>query len=183
MNRRTMMTTLAGGAVAAGMTEQASAAPAASGSLPVASASVAKDFAGATERPNPSTDYKVVFSVSAKVKDDELHPTLKMIGMYLNTLAQSGVPAKNRHIAAMFHQGGGDAVFSNEVYKARHNGVDNPNIAVLKELHEAGVELRVCGQGLIGKKVEASQLLPGVQPDLWALVTMISLQTRGYARM
>ena len=183
MDRRTMMTTLAGGAVMAGLTEQPSAAQATSGTKPVASASVAKDFPGATERPNASTDYKVVFSVSAKVKDDEVHPTLKMIGMYLNTLAQSGVPAKNRHIAAMFHQGGGDAVFSNEVYKARHNGIDNPNIAMLKELHEAGVELRVCGQGLIGKKVEPSQLLPGVQADLWALVTMISLQARGYARV
>lgn len=183
MNRRTMMTTLAGGAVVASLAETSEAAPAPNGSLPVASASVAKDFPGATERPNPATDYKVVFSVSAKVKDDEVHPTLKMIGMYLNTLAQAGVPARNRHIAAMFHQGGGDAVFSNEVYKARHNGVDNPNIAALKELHEAGVELRVCGQGLIGKKVEASQLLPGVQADLWALVTMISLQARGYARI
>ena len=106
---------------------------------------------------------KVVFSVGAKVKDDEVHPTLKMIGLYLNTLAQNGVPARNRHIAAMFHQGGGDAVFTNEVYKARHNGVENPNIAILKELHEAGVELRVCGQGLLGKKVDPSQLLPGVQ--------------------
>jgi len=186
MDRRTMMTTLAGSAVAAGFLEHAEAAPidqAASGALPVASAPAAKDFAGAKEKPLPATDYKVVFSVSAQVKDNEIHPTLKMIGLYLNTLAQNGVPAKNRHIAAMFHQGGGDAVFSNDVYKARHNGVDNPNIAALKELHEAGVELRVCGQGLIGKKVEPSQLLPGVQADLWALVTMVNLQARGYVRV
>jgi intracellular sulfur oxidation DsrE/DsrF family protein len=108
---------------------------------------------------------------------------LKMIGLYLNTLAHNGVPAKNRHIAAMFHQGGGDAVFANDVYKARHNGVDNPNIAALKELHEAGVELRVCGQGLMGKKVDPSQLLPGVQADLWAMVTMVNLQSRGYVRV
>lgn len=183
MNRRTMMTTLASGAVAAGLAERADAAQAANGTLPVASAEAAKDFQGAAERPSPTTDYKVVFSVSARVKDDEVHPTLKMIGLYLNTLAKNGVPAKHRHIAAMFHQGGGDAVFSNEVYKARHNGVDNPNIAVLKELHEAGVELRVCGQGLLGKKVAPSQLLPGVQADLWALVTMVNLQARGYVRV
>jgi len=186
MNRRRMMTTLAGSAVAAGLVDHAttvSAAPAASDALPVASAPAAKDFAGAKEKPLPTTDYKVVFSVSAQVKDNEIHPTLKMIGLYLNTLAQGGVPAKNRHIAAMFHQGGGDAVFANDVYKARHNGVDNPNIAVLKELHEAGVELRVCGQGLIGKKVEPSQLLPGVQADLWAMVTMVNLQSRGYVRV
>jgi len=183
MNRRRMMTTLAGGAVAVGYADRASAAQSANGKLPVASAAAAKDFPGATERPNPNTDYKVVFSVSAKVKDDEVHPTLKAIGLYLNTLAHGGVPAKHRHIAAMFHQGGGDAVFSNDVYKARHNGVDNPNIAVLKELHEAGVELRVCGQGLLGKKVDPSQLLPGVQADLWALVTMVNLQARGYVRV
>ena len=79
----------------------------------------------------------------------------------------------------MFHQRGGGAVFSNEVYKARHNGVDNPNVAALKELHEASVELRVCGQGLIGKKVAPSQFLPGVQADLWAMVTMVNLQSRG----
>ena len=183
MNRRTMMTTLAGGVVAVGYAGHAKAAPAADGKLPVASADAAKDFPGAKELPDPSTNYKVVFSVSAKVKDDEVHPMLKMIGLYLNTLAHNGVLAKNRHIAAMFHQGGGDAVFSNEVYKARHNGVDNPNIAALKELHEAGVELRVCGQGLMGKKVDPSQLLPGVQADLWAMVTMVNLQSRGYVRV
>lgn len=53
---------------------------------------------------------------------------------------------------------------------------------MLKELREAGVELRVCGQGLLGKKVEPSQLLPGVKADLWALVTMVNLQARGYVR-
>lgn len=183
MNRRTMVRTLAGGAVAVGSVGLAKAAPAADAKLPVASANAAKDFPGAKELPDTNTDYKVVFSVSAKVKDDEVHPTLKMIGLYLNTLAHNGVPAKRRHLAAMFHQGGGDAVFANEVYKARHNGVDNPNIAVLKELHDAGVELRVCGQGLIGKKVDPSQLLPGVQADLWAMVTMVNLQSRGYVRV
>jgi intracellular sulfur oxidation DsrE/DsrF family protein len=178
-----MMTTLAGGVVAVGYADLANAAPVADGEVPVASADTAKDFPGAKELPDPNINYKVVFSVSAKVKDDEVHPTLKMIGLYLNTLAHHDVPAKNRHIAAMFHQGGGDAVFSNEVYKARHNGVDNPNIPVLKELHEAGVELRVCGQGLLEKKVEPSQLLPGVQADLWAMVTMVNLLSRGYVRV
>ena len=151
MNRRTMMTTLAGGVVAVGYADRAKAAPLVDGKLPVASADAAKDFPGAKELPDPNTNYRVVFSVGAKVKDDELHPTLKMIGLYLNTLA--------------------------------HNGVDNPNIAVLKELHEAGVELRVCGQGLMGKKVDPSQLLPGVQADLWAMVTMVNLQSRGYVRV
>jgi intracellular sulfur oxidation DsrE/DsrF family protein len=151
--------------------------------LPMPGYNAAKDFADAKERPDPSTDYKVVFSVAAQAKDTEIHPTLKTIALYLNTLANEGVPANHRHLVAVFHQGGGDAVFANDVYKARHNGADNPNIGILQELKKAGVELRVCGQGLMGKKVETSQLLPGVQADLWAMTTMVNLQLRGYVRV
>jgi intracellular sulfur oxidation DsrE/DsrF family protein len=151
--------------------------------LPIAGQAPAKDFAGAKELPDPGTDYKVVFSVAANAKDDEVHPTLKTIALYLNTLAHNGVPANHRHIVAMFHQGGGDAVLANDAYKSRHNGAENPNINMLKTLKDAGVELRVCGQGLLGKKLEPSQLLPGVQADLWALTTMVNLQLRGYVRI
>ena len=97
--------------------------------LPMAGYAAAKDIPGARELPNPEVDYKVVFSVAAVVKPEEVHPTLKTIALYLNTLAHNGVPASHRHIAAVFHQGGGDAVLANEVYKARHNGTINPNVA------------------------------------------------------
>jgi len=151
--------------------------------LPVAGYNAAKDVPGAKELPDPNVDYKVVFSVGAEAKPDEIHPTLKTIALYLNTLAHNGVPAGHRHIAAVFHQGGGDAVLANDVYKARHNGVDNPNVAMLDERRQAGVELRGCGQGLLGKKLEPSQVLPGVQVDLWAMTTMVNLQLRGYVRV
>jgi intracellular sulfur oxidation DsrE/DsrF family protein len=151
--------------------------------LPMAGYSAAKDISGAKELPDPAVDNKVVFSVAANAKADEIHPTLKTIALYLNTLAHNGVPAKHRHVAAVFHQGGGDAVLANEVYKARHDGVDNPNIAMLRELKAAGVDLRVCGQGLLGKQLEPSQVLPGVQVDLWAMTTMVNLQLRGYVRV
>lgn len=151
--------------------------------MPVPSQGVAKDIPDAHERPDPSVDYKVVFSVAAVTKPEDVHPMLKTIGLYLNTLARNGVPANHRHIAAVFHQGGGDAVLTDEVYKARHNGVSNPNIALLHELKQAGVELRVCGQGLLGKKLEPKDVLPDVQVDLWAMTTMVNLQMRGYARI
>jgi len=151
--------------------------------LPLAGYNAAKDIPGARELPDPNVDYKVVFSVAANAKADEIHPTLKTIALYLNTLAHNGVPANHRHIAAVFHQGGGDAVLANDVYKSRHDGANNPNIAMLHELKQAGVELRVCGQGLLGKKLEPSQVLPDVQVDLWAMTTMVNLQLRGYVRI
>ena len=151
--------------------------------LPVVGYEAAKDIPGAKEMVDPNGDYKVLFDVTAKVKDTEVEPILPLMATYVNTLAKNGVPASHRHIVALFHQGGGDAVFSNEVYKSRHNGADNPNIAILRALADAGVELHVCGQGLLGKKVEQSQLLPGVQADYWALVTVINLQQRGYVKV
>ena len=151
--------------------------------LPMAGYAAAKDFPGARELPNPDVDYKVVFSVAAVAKPEEIHPMLKTIALYLNTLAHNGVPAGHRHIAAVFHQGGGDAVLANDVYKARHNGTINPNIALLHELKQAGVELRVCGQGLLGKKFEPKDVLFDVQVDLWAMTTMVNLQLRGYVRI
>src|SRR5262245_4128610 len=151
--------------------------------LPVAGYAPAKDIPGARELPSPDVDYKVVFSVAAVAKPEEIHPTLKTIALYLNTLAHNGVPAGHRHIAAVFHQGGGDAVLTNDVYKARHNGTVNPNIALLHELKQAGVDLRVCGQGLLGKKVDPKDMLPDVQVDLWAMTTMVNLQLRGYVRI
>ena len=151
--------------------------------LPVAGYAAAKDIPGARELPNPDVDYKVVFSVAAVAKPEEIHPMLKTIALYLNTLAHNGVPASHRHIVAVFHQGGGDAVLANDVYKARHNGTINPNIALLHELKQAGVELRVCGQRLLGKKVDPKDVLPDVQVDLWAMTTMVNLQLRGYVRV
>ena len=180
MNKVVMATVLAAGVI---LGYSARVWTAADEKLPMAGYNVAKDFAGARELPDPGVDYKVVFSVAANAKPDEIHPTLKTIALYLNTLAHNGVPANHRHITAVFHQGGGDAVLANDVYKARHDGVDNPNIAMLRELKAAGVDMRVCGQGLLGKKLEPSQVLPGVQVDLWAMTTMVNLQLRGYVRI
>src|SRR5947199_6892183 len=71
---------------------------------PVAGYAPAKDIPGARELPDPNVDYKVVFSVAAQTKPDEIHPTLKTIALYLNTLAHDGVPGSHRHIPAVVHE-------------------------------------------------------------------------------
>jgi intracellular sulfur oxidation DsrE/DsrF family protein len=151
--------------------------------LPVAGYPAAKDVVNAHEKPDPNTDYKVVFSIAAIAKPGEIHPMLKTMAQYLNTLAHNGVPASHRHLAAVFHQGGGEIVMTNDAYKARFNGQDNPNVALIHELKQAGVDFRVCGQGLLGRKIDQSQVLPDIQVDLWAMTTMVNLQLRGYVRV
>jgi intracellular sulfur oxidation DsrE/DsrF family protein len=155
-------------------------------SLPVAGYEAARDLPGAHELPDPNMDYKVVFSVGQDSKNPaEVHPMLPTIALYVNTLAKYGVPASHRHIVVMFHQRSADfdIVMSNEAYKVRYEGKDNPNVALIHTLKQAGVDFRLCGQGLIGRKIDAKDVNPDIQIDLWAMTTMVNLQMKGYARV
>jgi intracellular sulfur oxidation DsrE/DsrF family protein len=144
-----------------------------------------KDLPGSRELPDPKTDYKVVFGDNQEAKDPgEVNPMLATIATYVNTLGKYGVPAEHRHIVVMIHHRtpGIEMVLNNEAYRQRYNR-DNPNVPVLQALAKAGVDLRVCGQGLISRKIEASQVLPEVTIDLWALTTFVNLQLKGYVRV
>jgi intracellular sulfur oxidation DsrE/DsrF family protein len=153
--------------------------------LLVAGYEAARDLAGARELPDPKTDYKVVFADGQDAKNPgDVNPMLPTIATYVNTLGKYGVPAEHRHIVIMFHQRTPDIdiVMTNETYKERYNR-DNPNIALIHALKQAGVDIRVCGQGLIGRKIDAKQVNPDVQIDLWAMTTLVNLQLKGYVRV
>jgi intracellular sulfur oxidation DsrE/DsrF family protein len=71
---------------------------------------------------------------------------------------------------------------NSDEFKSRYNGQDNPNIALIQAMKKAGVDFRVCGQALLGKKIDPKMVLPEIQVDLWAMTTILNLQTRGYVR-
>src|ERR1700730_8809034 len=153
--------------------------------LLVAGYEAARDLPGARELPDPKTDYKVVFADGQDAKNPgDVNPMLPTIAMYVNTLGTHGVPADHRHIVIMFHQRTPDIdiVMSNDAYKERYNR-DNPNIAVIRALKQAGVDIRVCGQGLLARKIESNQVNPDVQIELWPMTTLLTLQLTGYVRV
>lgn len=93
----------------------------------------AKDIPGAKELPDPSVTYKIVFDIGkAAPKPDEVNPGLAGVARYFNTLVKNGVPADHRKIAIIFHQDATDIVQNNEAFKARNDGHDNPNIALIQ---------------------------------------------------
>ena len=145
----------------------------------------ARDLPGARELPDQTTDYKVVVADGKDAKNPgDVNPMLPTIATYVNTLGKYGVPAEHRHIVIMFHQRTPDIdiVMTNEAYRERYNR-DNPNIAIIHALKEAGVDIRVCGQGLIGRKIDTKQVNPDVQIDLWAMTTLVNLQLKGFVRV
>jgi intracellular sulfur oxidation DsrE/DsrF family protein len=149
--------------------------------LPLPDSPVATDIPGARELPDPNILYKVVFDIGkAAPKIDEVNPGLVSIARYLNTLAKNGVPADHRKIVVVFHQGGTEMILNNAAFKARNDGHDNPNIAMIRGMKKAGIDFRVCGQAVLGRKIETDTILPEIQLDLWALTTITNLELRGY---
>jgi len=73
------------------------------------------------------------------------------------------VPAGHRHIAAVFHQGGGDARARQRRVQGASQRHDQSEHRAAHELKQAGVEFRVCGQGLLGKKLDPKTVLPDVR--------------------
>jgi intracellular sulfur oxidation DsrE/DsrF family protein len=153
----------------------------AQGPLPVPGVEPARDVPGAKEMPDPKIVHKVVFDMAtANPKGTEVHPLLQAVARYVNTLAKVGVPESNRKIAVVFHQGATDYVLQNDLYKARHEGANNPNAAMIQALEKAGVDFRLCGQAATARKIDRKDMMPEIQLDLWALTTIIALQQQGY---
>ncbi len=149
----------------------------------VAGYGAVKDVPNANELPDPNMTYKVLFDVSkAAPKIDDVNPVLDALARYLNTLDKWGVPPEHRKLAVIFHQGGDLLILKNDAYKAR-TGHDNPNIALIQKLEKAGVEFHACGQGVLANKIDPKTILPEVQVDLWALVSIVNFEMRGYARI
>lgn len=152
--------------------------------LPIPGIDAAKDVPGAVLLPNPAIENKVVFDIRVGAENvDDVNPMLEGVARYLNTLAKYGVPPEHRRIAVVLHRGSTEIVLKNDAFMARNDGHANPNIALIKSLDAAGVKFHVCGQAVLGRKIDTKDILPEIQVDLWALTTLIDLGLQGYVRI
>ena len=161
-----------------------SARPQSAPALPIPSVDAAIDFPNAHEMPDPGLTYKIVFDIAkAAPKIDDVNSGLTAISRYYNTLAKGGVPADHRKFVVVFHQEGTPVALNNAAFKALNDGHDNPNIPLLRSMKQAGIDFRVCGQGVLSRKIDMASILPEIQIDQWALTTITTLQLRGYVRV
>ncbi|MEN8799905.1 MAG: DsrE family protein, partial [Flavobacteriaceae bacterium] len=66
-----------------------------------------------------------------------------------------------------------------EAYRLKY-GVDNPNYQLLKELHNAGVQMIFCGQSSLSRDIPKEIVMPEVRFALSAMTALIQLQNSGY---
>lgn len=102
-----------------------------------------------------------------------------MPASFLRLMDANGVARTNVKLAIIVHGTATPSLLNNAAYKAR-TGADNASIALLTALHEAGVQIIVCGQALINRNVPRDQLLPFVKVATTATSAHAILHAQGY---
>jgi intracellular sulfur oxidation DsrE/DsrF family protein len=97
----------------------------------------------------------------------------------LNALADDGVSPDRVHLAIVAQGPAAMAMLNNEAYRRLH-GIDNPNLPLLRELHENGVLLVVCGQTMVGRRMQRGDFPDFVKVSRAATVARATLAAQGY---
>ncbi len=134
----------------------------------------------AAHRPDPKINYKIVVELTENAsKPDSLNEWLEAIATLINLHAAEGVPKENIHVVVVLRKMATYAVFGNEMYKEKFK-VDNPNIELLKELHDAGTEFYVCGQTMLKRNISESKLVAEAKIASSGLTAITTYQLQGY---
>jgi intracellular sulfur oxidation DsrE/DsrF family protein len=71
-------------------------------------------------------------------------------------------------------------ILNNDAYKKRF-GVDNPNLKILEEMKQAGINLYACGQSVTGFGIDPKNVNQNFEIVLSRATTVSTRQMKGYA--
>jgi intracellular sulfur oxidation DsrE/DsrF family protein len=133
--------------------------------------------------PDSKIEYKIVIDLKTLQRDKEsINPGLNNVARMMNLHVLGGVKAENLKVAVAIHGGATDVILNNESYKQKYE-LDNPNLKLIDELKEAGVELYVCGQSLLARKYSQDQVNSQIKIGLSMLTVVTTYMHKGYHQM
>ncbi|MBX2963628.1 MAG: DsrE family protein [Cyclobacteriaceae bacterium] len=139
------------------------------------------DIPAAVEKPDPTLEYKIVIDLAGGGNDPAvLNDYLNNIARLINLHSVGGVKNDKIKVVVAIHNQATYSIMDEESYRKKYN-VSNPNLALYKELHEAGVELFVCGQSLIGRNIDQNAISPHIKIATSMLTVLTTYQLKGYA--
>lgn len=147
---------------------------------------IIKDFGQtfSVENPDIKTDikakHKVIFDVNKSLEDNStINKYIVTAARFLNMHAKSGLKPEQLQVAITIHGGAWKDVMTNEAYKKKY-GVDNPNLKLINQLAEAGVEVILCGQTAGARGLNKGNVNPKVKFALSAMTAILQYQNKGY---
>lgn len=130
--------------------------------------------------PDPSLRYRVAFEVTRAATDNtQINPALDRVARFVNLLGASGVRPASGDIVVVIHGPATTAILNDAGYQTRFR-MTNPNSQLIEELQQAGVTIHVCSYALANQRIERNAVAKGVVIDLAAMVTLASLQLKGW---
>ena len=131
----------------------------------------------------PSKDliYRIAWGVN--VGPDSAHgvvPGFRSAANFLVVGNANGVPRANVRQAIVVWGTATHSLLKNEAYRALKK-TDNASAPLLQALHDAGVEIIVCGEALLNRNIARADLLPFVKIAPNATMALATLHAQGYA--
>lgn len=128
---------------------------------------------------DPKLHYKLVIDVMQAPNPDSVNEGLLNGARIMNLHAAAGVTPKKMQVVFVLHNVAAFTLINNEAYKKKY-GKDNPNLALIKAIQDAGARVTICGQTMQRRGIARENLVPNVQVGLAALTTITTLQLQGY---
>lgn len=129
----------------------------------------------------PRDGTKLLIDVTRGSEPSELNPAIEKVVKYLHIYAAGGSKSASAKFTVIFHGDAALAVLNHDAYAARYSVAENPNLELLKQLKQHGVELFVCGQTLISKDAKPDEVTESVRVAVSALTVVVNSQQDGYA--
>jgi intracellular sulfur oxidation DsrE/DsrF family protein len=138
------------------------------------------EIADATERPDPSLEYRIIVDLATAAEDNkQISRWVDNVARLINLHGLAGVPKEKIKVKVVIHGGAIFTLLQDKNYQERFE-TENPNLKVFESLKEAGVDIYVCGQSLIARNLKTADLWPGVAIAHSALTTITTYVPQGY---
>ena len=146
---------------------------------------VIKNYGGVVHLPNavqgPRDGSRICVDLTSGGEPDKLSASIEKVARFVNIYSAAGKEAAKVQIAIVLHGEATLSVLNADAYSKTFETEGNPNLDCLHELHEAGVDIYVCGQSLIRKNGKPEDVVVFADVAVSGLTTLVNLQADGYA--
>jgi len=137
----------------------------------------------AAYQPVSGQTYRIVFSLTQGAKSPgQVNPSLDHVARTVNLYVAAGVPLDHLKFVAVASGAATPLALTDAQYRTAF-GVPNPNLRLIAELRNAGVDVAVCGQAVAEHHFQYAWVDRHVTLALSALTTVTTLEHKGYALM
>jgi intracellular sulfur oxidation DsrE/DsrF family protein len=133
----------------------------------------------ATEQPQPGS--KILLDITSDATEGKVIKGLARAALIMNQFPGVGIQPDQVQMAIVLHGPATKAALKHDAYAKHADGPTNANLELITRLHEAGVEIFVCGQALAHREYPMGEVAPEVAVAFSAATVNMNKQRDGYA--